>query len=64
MGIAELDQAGAFGVQGGAGFQADFAKGIESAVGEAHGAVYLEEENRGGYLTALPRRVQCGAAIR
>jgi hypothetical protein len=39
-------------------FQADGTKGIDTAVGEAHGAVYLEVENRGGYLAALPERVQ------
>jgi len=49
-------------MQGGAGFQGDFAEGIDSAVGEAHGAVYLEEGNRGGYLAALPEHVQSRGA--
>ena len=47
-------------MQGCAGFQADWAESIEAAVGVAHGAVYLEVEYRGGYLAALPERVQYG----
>ena len=53
MGVAEFDQAGAFGVAGGAWFEADSTQGIRTTIGEAHGGVYLEVESVGGYLAAL-----------
>src|ERR1700679_406080 len=53
MGIAEFHQAGAFGMEGRARFQADGTQGIEATIGVAHGGVYLGGRSFRGYLAAL-----------
>ena len=56
MGVAELDQAGAFGMAGEAGGQGHGAHLVGGAVGRAHGASYIGLLTLGRYLAAVPPR--------
>ena len=63
MGIAEFDQAGAFGMAGDARFEADGTHHVGRAIGGAHGgSSILKLEVDCGYLALGTRRVRNGPA--